>query len=349
MNRRVQINGKTIGEDSPCFIIAEAGSNHNGDYSRVEKLIDVAVYSGADAVKFQNFKAQKLYLKNAGRSGYLKSNKSIYEIIQDMEMPEEWIPEIYDYCKNKGIIFLSSPFDERSADLLQDYINAYKIASYEITDLPLIRYISKKGKPIILSTGASDMDDVRKAVEAIAETGNENLVLMQCTASYPAPLDSMNLKSILTLKKEFCLPVGLSDHSREYDISPMAAVAIGADCIEKHFTLSNMDEGPDHKFALEPDELEMLVRKIRKVEKVMGTGEKLTLGVEKELHKFARRSIFAVRKIRKGEKYSIENIAILRCGNLTGELAPDEYYSVIDRSATRDIDENSPIKKGDYE
>lgn len=344
----LKIGNKIIGDGYPCFIIAEAGSNHNGKLSNAKKLIDIAARSGADAVKFQTFKAEKIYTQNAGKAGYLKNKKSIYDIIKSMEMPLTWIPELAKYCKDKKIMFLSTPFDQESADVLDKYMPLYKIASYEMTDIPFIRYVAGKKKPIVMSTGTATIEEVQKSVQAVYKTGNRKLALMQCTACYPAPLESVNIRTIATLKKKFSVPVGLSDHSREFDVAPMAAVALGADCIEKHFTISNKLAGPDHKFALEPNELAMMVRKIRDVEKVLGDGIKKTENVEHELRQFARRAVFAKKDIKRGSVFTADNIAVLRKGLVKAEVLPEQYDEIIGRKSKRTIFKDQPIQKGDF-
>ena len=345
MNQIVSITSKKkIGDGHPSFVIAEAGSNHNGSLRRAVKLIDIVADAGADAVKFQTFKADKLYVKTAGQSRYLKLNESIYGVIKEMEMPRTWIPKLARYCEKKKIIFLSSPFDQEAVDLLDPYVPAFKIASYEMTDHPLVEYIAKKGKPLLMSTGTADLKEVSEAVEVIRRAGNQNLILMQCTAKYPAPLDSLNLKTIITMKEKFQLPVGLSDHSQEWNIAPLAAVALGANCLEKHFTISRRFKGPDHRFSIEPKELRNMVQMIRLIEQTLGDGIKKTLKVEKELHRFARRSIFAIKDLRPGEKFTSENVSILRCGNQKGYLHPRDYSKLLKSIATRKIRANMPIK-----
>jgi N-acetylneuraminate synthase len=311
---------------------------------QAERLIDIAVEAGSDAVKFQFFRAQTLYLKTAGPCAYLKQDRSIYDIVSEMEMPEEWLPELVQYCRQKGILFLASVVDEELADRLDPYVLAYKIPSYEMTHLPLVCHIARKGKPVIIATGTAQLEEVRETVEAFLETGNRDLILMQCTASYPAPLESLNVRSIPTLKAAFGVPVGLSDHSRDPLVGPLAAVGVGAHLIEKHFTLSNHLPGPDHRFALEPKELTLMVQKIREVEKVLGNGEKRMHPVEKELREFARRSIFATRDIPPGQPLTRENVAVLRCGRLPFGLAPKEFPHLLGRTARRLIETGGTIR-----
>lgn len=348
MVAKIKIEERWVGSGEPCFIIAEAGSNHNGNLEVAKNLIDVAVDAGADAVKFQLFRASKLYPVGSGRSDYLKLEKSIYDVVADMEMPYEWLPELAEHCRANEIIFLSSVFDEESVEQLDPYVPAYKIASYEMTHLPLVRHIASKGKPVIISTGTANLEEVSETVEAFYETGNQDLMLMQCTAAYPAPVGSLNVQAITTMKNAFGVPVGLSDHSRDPLVGPMAAVSIGGDLVEKHFTLSNRLPGPDHSYALEPSELRLMVQKIREVQEALGSGEKAALPVEAELRKFARRSIFAIRDIAVGDVFSPDKVAVLRCGNLTPGLEPKYYDQLLGSVATRNIKAESAIGSGDY-
>lgn len=345
--KRIAVGQQLIGDEEPCFVIAEAGSNHNGSLDQAKRLIDIAVNAGADAIKFQTFRAAKLYPKSAGVSDYLKIPESIYDIIAKMEMPYDWIPELSECCKKSGILFLSSAFDEQSVDVLDPYLAAFKIASYEMTHIPLVRYVAKKGKPVIISTGTANLEEVRETVEEFRGTGNDQLILMQCTASYPAPLDSLNVRVVQTLKQTFNVPVGLSDHSRDPLVAPLSAVAIGANLIEKHFTFSNELPGPDHRFALEPDELRLMVQRIRDVERTLGKGEKAVQPVETELRAFARRSVFATRDIPAGETLTPNNVAVLRCGKLSPGLQPKQYPEILGRRAARFIRAESAVTAED--
>jgi len=347
--REVSVSGRSIGDGRPCFIIAEAGSNHNGSLEQAKRLIDVAADAGADAVKFQVFRAARLYPQSAGMSDYLKISKPIYEIIAGMEMPYAWIPELADYCEGREILFLASAFDEESVDILEPYVPAFKIASYEMTHLPLVRHVAKKKKPVIISTATADIGEVREAVEEFRSTGNDQLMLMQSTASYPAPLESLNVRAVQTLKRAFGVPAGLSDHSRDPLVGPLSAVALGANLVEKHFTLNNELPGPDHRFALEPDELRLMVRKVREVERALGMGEKAVQEVEAELRAFARRSLFAARDIAAGETLTQENVVVLRRGKLGAGLSPKHYECVLGRRASRRILKDSPIREADLD
>ena len=335
--KTIQVGTRAIGDGEPAYVIAEAGSNHNLNLEQAYALIEVAVEAHADAVKFQTFRADALYPRSAGETDYLALPRSIYDVIREMEMPEEWIPRLAARCRERRIDFLSTPFDELSADLLDEHVSMFKIASYEMTHHPLVQYIARKGKPAIMSTGTASLDEVAEAVEAFRSTGNKQLILMQCTARYPAPLSALNLRTIPLMRSRFEVPVGLSDHSRESTVGPVAAVALGAAVIEKHFTLSNRLPGPDHIYALEPDELIEMVAAIRGTEKSLGTGLKEPLPEEMELRSFARRSVFSIRPIAAGEVLTSENVAALRCGKLGFGLPPKELPSLLGRTTRRAI------------
>jgi len=349
MATKVQIDDRWIGNGEPCFIIAEAGSNHNANFELARQLIDTAASAGADAVKFQVFRASRLYPKSAGQSDYLSTSKPIYDIMAEMETPYEWLPELAAYSRKKKLVFLASVFDEESADQLDPYVSAFKIASYEMTHLPLVRYVAKKGKPMIISTGTANLREVEETVEEVHAVGNNGMILMQCTAAYPAPVESLNIRAIASMKEKFHVPVGLSDHSRDPVVGPIMAIAIGANLIEKHFTLNNMLPGPDHRFALEPSELKTMIQKVRVAEKALGNGEKVMHPVEAELRGFARRSIFAVRDIKAGEEFTSHNVAVLRCGKLTPGLEPKYFETILSRHAIHNIRANSAIQSDDYD
>lgn len=333
----MRIGATLIGVGHPCYVIAEAGSNHNGSLPQAMQLIDVAAEAGADAVKFQLFRASRMYPRSAGVSGYLGSAVPIYDIIASMEMSYEWLPELAGYCESRHIAFLATPFDEDSADQLVPWVQAFKVASYEMTHIPLVRHVAAKGKPLIISTGTADIEEVEQTVVECRNAGNREIALLQCTAAYPAPLDSLNIRALATLSARFGVPSGLSDHSRDPVVAPIVAVACGASIVEKHFTLSNDLPGPDHRFALQPTELRLMVEKIREAEQTLGSGAKVRAPVEEELRAFARRSVFATRRIAAGEAFSVENVAVLRCGQRSPGLAPVAYAGVIGRHAAREI------------
>ncbi|CAN5918988.1 hypothetical protein BH11MYX2_BH11MYX2_15190 [soil metagenome] len=335
---------RVVGPGHPVYFIAEAGSNHNRDLDQALRLIDAAVEAGADAVKFQTFRADALYPRNAGTTKYLKVEKSIHQIIRELEMPLEWIPTLAQYCQEKSVDFLSTPFDEESADALDPYMSCFKIASYEMTHHTLVQHCVRKGKPVIASTGTANLDEVREVVEAVRAVGGTQLVLLQCTAKYPAPLSTLNLRTLTTMARELGVSVGLSDHSREALPGPMAAVALGAVVIEKHFTLSNRLPGPDHAYALEPNELAAVIAKVREVEKTLGTGIKEPPPEEMELRSFARRSLFTIRDVAAGERLSLDNLAALRCGELPYGVHPRELVRMVGRPLTQALPSGSSVR-----
>jgi N-acetylneuraminate synthase len=336
--QRLKLGPRWIGDGEPVFLIAEAGSNHNGSLEQALRLIDVAAEVGADAVKFQHFKASKLYPQGAGQSDYLGVPKSIYSIIEEMETPDDWVPRLASYAREKGLEFLSSPFDEASADLLAPHVNAFKVASYEMTHLPLLRHIARLGKPLLMSTGTATLDEVVRSVEVIHAAGNDQVVVLQCTASYPTPPEAVNVRALVALRAATGHLVGLSDHSRDPLTAPLLATALGACVIEKHYTLSNRLPGPDHQFAVEPHELRALVAGVRLAEQMLGHGRKETLPAEAELHAFARRSVFTTRPIRAGERLDAGNVAVLRTGKLGTGLPPEAYDRLLGRTAARDLE-----------
>lgn len=343
MTKRLRIGARWIGEGAPCYVIAEAGSNHNGSLEQALALIDVAGEAGADAVKFQGFRARTLYPPTAGRSEYLKDERPIYDIIRAMEMPTDWVPRLAEHCRSRQVDFLCTPFDEAWVDLLNDHVPAFKVASYELSHAPLLRKVLACGKPTFVSTGASVLAEVLQVVELAREVGNEQLVLLQCTASYPTPPADVNARAMITMREATGCLVGLSDHSRDPVIAPVVAVALGAVAVEKHFTLSNRLPGPDQKFAVEPHELARLVRAVREAQAVLGTGAKEVLAIENELRGFARRSVFSARAIRAGEPLTAENIAVLRNGANAPGLPPSDYPRLLGRRAARNIPAGVPL------
>ena len=348
-----RIGDKTIGAGAPVFVIAEAGSNHNGDLDQAICLVDIAAASGADAVKFQTFSASKIYPKTSNAVEYLKNlgvTKSIYQIIQEMEMPPEWIPALAKRSRDKGILFMSTPFDEGAIDALGPHVDAFKIASYEMTHLPLIRYAARKGKPIIFSTGAAtDLDEVRATVDAIRGAGNKQIVALQCTAKYPAPADAMNLRALVTMRNELGVHTGLSDHSRDPYTAPVSAVALGAVVIEKHYTISRRLPGPDHSFAIEPDELTAMVAAIRSVSAMLGDGVKRLHVAEHELVNY-RRAIYTIKDVKKSDVFTLDGVAILRKPGVAARgLRPDDIERVLGRRATRDLQAFTLLEESDIQ
>ncbi len=331
----INIDNKKISDKSPVFIIAEAGVNHNGSFEMAKRLIDVAKRAGADAVKFQTFKAKDLAVKHAKKESYMKTkDKNQYDMLSRLELSNEDYKNLALYCKKKNIIFLSTPYDEPSADFLEKLnVSAFKIGSGEITHIPLIEHVAKKGLPVIISTGASNISEVSEAVRAIKRQGNNKIILLHCTSYYPAPFDQINLRVIQTLQKLFGVIVGYSDHTQGIAAS-IGAVALGARVIEKHFTSDKNLEGPDHKASIEPKELKELILNIRNIEKALGTPEKRPTKVEHEEITLGRRSIVASRNIIKGEIITSDMLAVKRPG--TG-LAPKYITKLIGKTAKNNI------------
>ncbi|HLV10338.1 MAG TPA: N-acetylneuraminate synthase [Halanaerobiales bacterium] len=340
----VKINNRYIGDGHPVFIIAEAGSNHDGDLGQAKRLIDVAVEAKVDAVKFQTFTADKIAARTDDEIMKLEDEydtaDNLYDLYKGLELPRKWQKELRDYAQEKGIIFLSTPFDYEAVDQLEELgIPAYKIASFECIDIPFLRYIAKKGKPIILSTGMADLGEIEESLETIYNEGNKQVILLHCGISYPMPVEDVNLAAMDTMGQAFQLPIGYSDHTLGISV-PISAVARGAKIIEKHFTLDNNLPGPDHKFALEPDELKAMVKGIREAEAAIGSPIKRHIPVEEIHYHRGRRSIFAVQDIPAGTKITTKMIAVLRPGI---GLKPKYYDLVIGRTAQREIKAYEPI------
>lgn len=331
--RTVTIGGRTVGEGHPAFVIAEVGSNHNGDIGNALRLIDIAAGAGADAVKFQFYRAECLYSRRSPQFDYLKG-ESVYDLIKRIETPREWIPELAKRCSGKGIVFFAAPFDAEAVDLLDPHVPVFKVASFEAMDHDLLGHIASKGKPIIMSTGVSDLGEIEEALETIRARGVEDVVLLHCMSAYPAPVGSVNLRAMRTLEEAFKLPVGLSDHTEGVHI-PVAAVAMGAKAIEKHVTLDRCMPGPDHPFAIEPEELRLMVRYVRDVESARGNGLiELDRIRDNEMYAKARRSIHARVLIPKGTRITEEMLVVKRPGL---GILPKQKRLVVGRTARRDI------------
>ncbi|WP_072216702.1 N,N'-diacetyllegionaminate synthase [Campylobacter coli] len=329
-----------------ALIIAEAGVNHNGDLNLAKKLIEVAAKSGADFVKFQSFKAELCVSKNAKKAAYqLKTtakDESQLEMIKKLELDFNAHQLLISHAKQCGIAFLSTPFDLESIELLDDLgLEVFKIPSGEITNLPYLKKIAKLNKKIILSTGMSNLGEIEAALEILCQGGTQraNITLLHCTTEYPAPFDEVNLKAMQTLKNAFNLDVGYSDHTKGIHIS-LAAIALGASVIEKHFTLDKNIPGPDHKASLEPDELQELCTKIREIESALGDGIKQASKSERKNIEIARKSLVAKKKIKKGEIFSEENLTTKRPASGISAMRYDEYLG---KKASKDYEEDELI------
>lgn len=327
------------------FIIAEAGDNHNGSRELAFRLIDKAVEAGADCVKFQTFITEEIISKRAEKAEYQKaatgSDESQYQMVKKLELSFEQFRELQKYAEERGITFLSTPFDIPSVEFL-DSINipCFKIPSGEITNLPYLIKIAETGRDVIMSTGMAELNEIESAINILREHGSGDISLLHCNTEYPTPYEDVNLRAMLTLKEKFGVRVGYSDHTQGIEV-PIAAVALGAEIIEKHFTLDHNMEGPDHKASLEPDELKQMVDGIRKTEKALGNGIKTASPSEKKNIQIARKSIVARRDIKKGEILTEENLAVKRPGN---GISPMRWYEVIGTKAIRDFSEDEMIE-----
>lgn len=329
----IVIGDRVVGEGHPTFIIAEAGSNHDGKIEQARRLVDVAAEAGVDAVKFQFFRAEHLYSRFTPEFEYLKG-QNVYELIESIETPRDWIAELAGHCRERDVIFLASPFDREAVDLLDGFVPAFKVASFEIEDLELIRHIASKGKPVIISTGMASMGEIEEAVEAVRSEGNDEIVLLHCNSTYPTPADGVNLRAIETMKRIFQVPVGFSDHTEGIHI-PLSAIAMGARVIEKHFTLDRGLPGPDHSFAIEPDQLRELVSLAREIESALGDGVKRRSTYEDgEMYTKARRSIHARVDIPEGTTLTREMLITKRPGY---GIKPKFVGTIVGKVAKRDI------------
>jgi sialic acid synthase SpsE len=335
---RINIDKKQVGDGCPCYIIAEIGSNHNNEYKTAIELIDAASDCGADAVKIQTFSANKHYSKFTPKiyQGSEKKCTDPYQLIESLEMNREWIPKLAKYALSKSIHLFSSPCDLDAVKLLNSLDSpVYKVSSFDITDMNLIENIAKIGKPVILSTGLANYEDIQRAVNKCNDVGNDNIILLQCTSVYPAPVELSNLKAIQTMRNTFNLISGYSDHTEGGHIS-LAAVALGASIIEKHFTLDSSSNGPDHFFAIEPSNLKKMVCNIRDIESSIGDGVKNGPRDEEiELYKKARRSLHAADNINKGDVITESMLCIKRP---SFGISPHLIDLVIGREAKQDID-----------
>jgi len=332
-------------DTSKVFIIAEAGVNHNGSLDLAYQLIDVAKDAGADAVKFQTFKARNVVSKLADKAEYQKkatgSDKSQLEMIKKLELSFGDFIKLKKYCDKKEIIFLSTPFDHQSIDFLYDLVDIYKIPSGEIINYPYLKHIAAKNKPIIMSTGMANLGEVEEAINTIRTVNSEaKISLLHCTTNYPTPYEEVNLKAMQTLAVAFKLPVGYSDHTLGIEI-PIAVVTMGAKIIEKHFTLDKKLPGPDHKASLEPDELKEMVKAIRNIEKALGDGIKKPNKSETEIMKVVRRSLIVTRDIRTGETIKESDIAIKRPGR---GILPKFKEIIIGMKLINDIRQDEPFR-----
>lgn len=326
------------------YIIAEAGVNHNGSFDLACKLIDAAKEAGVDCIKFQTFKSENLVSRTAQKAEYQKEttgDSSQRDMLKKLELSFSDFSRLKAYCEKKEICFLSTPFDFDSIDFLNSIdMPFWKIPSGEVTNLPYLLALAKTGKPVVMSTGMCTLQEIREAIDVLNENGIKEIKLLHCNTEYPTPFEDVNLKAMETMHNEFHLEVGYSDHTKGIEV-PVAAVALGATIIEKHFTLDRNMEGPDHKASLEPQELAEMVKCIRNIEKAIGTGEKTPSPSEKKNIAVARKSIVAKTKIKTGDVFTEQNITAKRPG--TG-LSPMKWFDVLGKTALRDFEEDELIE-----
>jgi N,N'-diacetyllegionaminate synthase len=345
-----KIKNKWIGDNHPIFFIAEAGVNHNGSVDIGKKLVDIAVESGADAVKFQTFRAEELNTKTAPKSTYHiettgnDNHQTWFDLLKTQEISEEMHVTLIDYCTEKNIIFLSTPYGEKSADLLEKFnVPAYKIASTDTNNIPLLKHIARKGKPMILSSAMATMEEVELAVSTVRNIGLDKIAILQCTGNYPSKLSDSNLRVIKTYKEKLNCIVGYSDHTPNL-INPIAATAMGAKVYEKHFTIDRSLPGPDHRMSLSPGELKKTVKAIRDTEEALGNPDKRVLESEKENRAKLRKSIVTSKSIEKNTIIKRNMLAIKRPGN---GIPPSEIYNIIGKKVKYDLIEDYVLSLND--
>ncbi len=340
----IAICDRLIGEGYPAYIIAEMSANHAGSMNNARKIIRAAKDAGADCIKVQTYTADTLTINCDNEFFSIKDGlwkgETLYSLYGKAYTPWEWQAEMKAEAENIGLDFFSTPFDNSAVDFLEDIsVKFFKIASFELVDIPLIQYVASKGKPVIISTGMASFDEIRDAVDAVRSQGNESLALMKCSSAYPAVPDDMNLRTLQHIADTFQVPVGLSDHSLG-SISAVTAVALGACIIEKHFCLSRGLENPDAAFSMEPDEFSQMVKDIRTAEKAIGKAGYDISEKEKDSLRF-RRSLFVVKDIGKGEALTAENVRSIRPGQ---GMKPKHYFEILGRKAAQDIKAGTPLQ-----
>tara|TARA_B100000686_G_C16658785_1_gene899708 strand:- start:109 stop:1146 length:1038 start_codon:yes stop_codon:yes gene_type:complete len=343
----MRIDGKKIGKDFPPFIIAELSANHNGSIERALKIIEMAKISGADAVKVQTYTANTLTINCDKEDFYIRGGlwdgKTLFELYEEAHMPWDWHEPLFEYAREQGITIFSSPFDSTAVDLLEDLnAPAYKIASFELIDLPLIKYVASTGKPMILSTGMADVREIQEAIETAREGGCREMAILHCVSGYPAPVGDYNLRIIPDMAQRFDLVIGLSDHTMG-NATAITSIAMGASIIEKHFTLDRNGGGPDDSFSLEPEELKRLCEDSKIAWESLGKVSYERKNSEKGNVLF-RRSLYVVKDIKAGETITNENVKSIRPGF---GMSPKFFAQIIGRVTLRDIDRGSPLSMKD--
>ena len=349
MNREINIDGRIISKDSPVYIIAEMSANHLMDFDRAKDIIYRLKDSGVDAVKLQTYRADTITINSDNPEfqlhGGLWDGETLYSLYQKAYTPWEWQQELMTYANSLGMACFSSPFDFTAVDFMEEIgMPAYKVASYEINDIPLIRKIAKTGKPVIISTGIAYMEDVERALRVCREEGNENVILLKCTSAYPCPYEDMNINVIPLMRDTYDCIVGLSDHTMGSEVA-LGAVALGAKLVEKHVTIKRSDGGPDGGFSMEIEEYLDMVRQIRNLEKALGRATFELTDSQKD-GRGGSRSLYVVKDIKQGEEFSEENIRSIRPGKGMHTMY---YEEVLGKKAARDLPYASPLGFGDVE
>ncbi len=343
MNQLVKIKDRFIGEGHRCYIIAEMSGNHAQDFDNAVKIIHLAKESGADAIKIQTYTPDTITLDSDNEYFRVKGgtwkDANLYKLYGEAYTPWEWQVKLKEEADKIGIHIFSTPFDKTAVDFLEDLgMEFYKIASFELVDIPLIKYVASKGKPIIMSTGMGSLGEIEDAVNAVKSQGNDNLCLLKCSSAYPAVPDDMNLKTMQNIAEIFSVPVGLSDHSLG-SIGAVTAVAMGAQIIEKHFCISRSIPNPDASFSMEPAEFKQMVEDIRTVERAIGRVS-YEISEQEENSRVFRKSIFIAENVRKGEVFDQKNLRVVRPGD---GLKPKYYEQILGKRATKDIDKGTPL------
>jgi N,N'-diacetyllegionaminate synthase len=336
--RQIGIGGRQLGEGLPVYVIAEAGVNHNGRLDLGMQLVDAAAGSGADCVKFQSFRTERLATRRVPKARYhietTGAEQSWFDLLKSQEMDREMHMALIERCRERGITFLSTPYDTESADLLEQLgVPAFKIASTDSNNIPFLRYVARKRRPMILSTAMCTLDEVRDSVSAIAAEGLRELVVLHCTGNYPAPVENVHMRAMSLMRETLGLPVGYSDHT-EGELSAVLATGLGASAYEVHFTLDRSLPGPDHRMSLTPEELRRRVAVIRDAERALGRPEKAVQPSEADNRRILRKSIVAARDLRRGERLTASDLDIKRPG--TG-IAPARFEAILGRRLARDV------------
>ena len=347
MDKYIQIARRKIGENYPAFIIAEMSANHLQDYDRAVEIIRKAKWAGADAIKLQTYTPDTITIDCDNeyfqiKQGTIWDGTTLYKLYEEAYTPWEWQPKLKKIAEEEGLICFSSPFDNTAVDFLEEMdVPAYKIASFEITDIPFIEYIASKGKPIIMSTGIATLADIEEALAACKRMGNNQVALLKCTSAYPSPMEDINLKVIPNMKDTFNTIVGLSDHTLGHTVA-LGAVALGAKIVEKHFTLDREDGGPDAEFSMEPDEFKEMVDRIRDLEKALGQVTYELTEKQRNSREHSR-SLFVVKDVKKGEVFTEKNVRSIRPGF---GLETKYIGDVLGKKARYDVEKGMPLEWG---